>query len=182
MRTSNTNFLIFLKLFNDGLEPRQAARRAGYRAVSLPIRKVVRLVFKRPSDFARTYPRIYSWAEEQADFKPETCKCRYCRASYLRGKDWERARKKIPLGKCEICPTPAYYVDHIVPYRLCRKKEANTVDNFMCLCHKHHGFKTGIEQTLLRRDKRVRFMSELELHGWPMGRVVAAFEKRGYIT
>lgn len=181
-KPANDNFLIFLRLFEDGLEPREAARKAGYRATSLPIRKVVHLLWKRPTDFARAYPRIYKWGNDQTEFKPETCKCRYCRASYLRGEDWKHARKKIPLGECEICSAPAHSVDHIVLYRFCRKKDANTPDNLMCLCRKHHGIKGGLEVTLLRRDKRTSFMAELKRQGWPMKRVVAAFEKRGYLT
>ena len=177
---ATAKFLVFLSLFDDGLEPKQAARKAGYTAVSLPIRKVVRLLFKRPTDFARAYPRIYRWGDEQTEFKPETCKCRYCRAWNFRGKDWDQARKKIALGKCEICPAPAHTVDHIVLYRFCRKKDANDVDNLMCLCRKHHGIKGGLEVSLLRKDKRPAFMAELERHGWPMQRVVTAFEARGY--
>lgn len=179
---ATTKFLLFLNLFNDGLEPKQAAREAGYTAVSLPIKKVVRLVLKKPSDFARVYPRIYTWADEQGEFKPETCRCRYCRASHFRGKDWKCARKRIALGECEICSSPAHTVDHIVLYRFCRKADANKVDNLMCLCRKHHGVKGGLEVRLLRKDKRRAFMAELKRHGWPMKRVGAAFEKRGYLT
>jgi|SRR5579859_7514882 len=92
--------------------------------------------------------------------------------------DWRHSSNRVKVrdgDACQVCGVPRsqtiLQVDHIVPYRLCKRDDTQ---NLLTLCTRCHGFKTHRIEPRLFLGRIGYFLIGLRQGGWPMGKVKAA--------